>query len=199
MLFTDSCTISTKRYRQAEMNLFSISSYFKKVNGNWDLVKRIHQLLIEKDWLECIGLCNQLIESNENDHIAHNYRGQCKVKLKLYDEALKDFEISLINLKKNKFYIIIKEDLKVIELRIANIYRIKREYDLALERTGKLIQRYPKYIDGYLEEAGIYWDMDNIKSSLETVNHGLRNKPKNNKLLNLKNRLVYEITTNKEK
>ncbi len=191
--------IYTKRYRQAEMNLFSISSYFKKVNGNWDLVKRIHQLLIEKDWLECIGLCNQLIESNENDHIAHNYRGQCKVKLKLYDEALKDFEISLINLKKNKFYIIIKEDLKVIELRIANIYRIKREYDLALERTGKLIQRYPKYIDGYLEEAGIYWDMDNIKSSLETVNHGLRNKPKNNKLLNLKNRLVYEITTNKEK
>ena len=94
-----------------------------------------------------------------NDFYSFYYRGQRKTHLKLYDEALKDFNEAFINADKNTFPKLMKEEKKEVEIRIANIYRRQGKTEHALEVLEILIKKYPKYSGAYTEKAGILSDL----------------------------------------
>ncbi len=83
------------------------------------------------------------------------------------------------------------------ELRIAHVFRLQRKYSIALERLDKLINQYPKYAFAYKSKAGIQIDMDKLQNALETANQGLSEQPNDEGLVNLRNSLVYDLTTNR--
>lgn len=138
-------------------------------------------------------MANELTSSQENDFFGFYYRGICNTEFKYFDEALDDLESALVNLKKNKFPKIMEE----YELRIAHVFRLQRKYSTALERLDNLINHYPKYVFAYKSKAEILVDMDELNSALETVNQGLAEHPTDKELLNLRNSLVYDLTTNR--
>ena len=83
------------------------------------------------------------------------------------------------------------------EVRIAHIFRLKRNYLSALERLDRLINRYPKCVFAYKSKAVIQVDMNELQKALETTNKGLAEHPNDKELLSLRNSLVYDLTTNR--
>lgn len=83
------------------------------------------------------------------------------------------------------------------ELRIAHVFRLQRKYSMALERLDKLINQYPKYAFAYKSKAGNQFDMDEPWNALKTANQGLAEHPNDKELVNLRNYLVYDLTTNR--
>lgn len=91
-----------------------------------------------------------------------------------------------------------KEYKQDVEFRVANIFRLERKYDLALEQLDLLIKEYPDYMNGYKEKAGIYCDMGNLRYALDSVNQGLKYNPKDQELLEFRKLLVYDLTADKQ-
>ena len=180
------------------MKVQSLTSDLKGTYAQWKKLQQVHQLCIEGRWLECISLSNELTSAQENDFFGFYYKGLCNTKLKFFEEALDNFELALINLKKNRFPKIMEEYKKETELRIAHVFRLQRKYLIALGRLDKLIKQYPKYTFAYKSKAGIQLDMDKLQDALETVDQGLSHHPKDLELQKLRNSLVYNLTTNRE-
>lgn len=132
----------------------------------------------------------------ENDFFGYYYRGICNVKLKLYQEAISDLELSKANLNKNRSPKHVTEYEQELELRLANIFRLNRDYNSALTKIDELLNKFPDYVNGYKERAGIYVDLDNLKLALEATNKGLEYDPKEKELEKLRNSLIYDLTNN---
>jgi tetratricopeptide (TPR) repeat protein len=179
------------------MKILFIPSNLKGVYQQWSRLQQVHKLYSEKKWLDCISLANELTSAQENDFFGFYYRGICNTEFKFFDDALNDFESALVNLKKNKFPEIMEEYEQETELRIAHVFRLQRKYYTALERLDNLINHHPKYAFPYKSKAGIQVDMDELQSALETANQGLAEKPYDKELENLRNSLVYDLTTNR--
>ncbi|RIW17453.1 hypothetical protein D0X99_06935 [Algoriphagus lacus] len=177
------------------MKALPIPSDFRKIYKHWQTLQTVENQYSLKDWIGCISNCNVLIESMENDFFGYYYRGLCNIKLRFFEEALSDLEKSKINLMKNKFPKLMKEYNQDVELRIANLFRKERKYNLALKRIDLLLKEYPDYLNGYKEKAGIQTDMDNLQSALDSVNQGLLNSPKDQELLKFRKTLIYSLTT----
>ncbi|WP_192348626.1 M48 family metallopeptidase [Algoriphagus sp. Y33] len=179
------------------MKILSLPSNLKRVSQQWRRLQQVHKLCSERKWLDCISLAKELTSAQENDFFGFYYQGICNTEFKFFDEALSDFESALINLKKNKFPKIMEEYEQETELRIAHVFRLQRKYSIALERLDKLINQYPKYAFAYKSKAGIQIDMDKLQNALETANQGLSEQPNDEGLVNLRNSLVYDLTTNR--
>jgi tetratricopeptide (TPR) repeat protein len=173
-------------------------SNIKGTYTQWKRLQQVHKLYTDRQWLECISLANELTSTQENDFFGFYYKGLCNTELKLLDEALNNFESALVNLRKNRFPWIMEEYLKETELRIAHVFRLQREYPMALERLNKLINQYPKYVFAFKSKAGVQVDIDELRNALETVNQGLSHNPNDTELQRLRNSLVYDLTTNQE-
>ena len=91
------------------MNLLSLPSNLKGVYLQWKKLQQVHKLAANKEWYNVLSLSNELTEGQENDFFGYYYKGIGNTELKLFDEALKFFELALVNLKKNKFPNIIEE------------------------------------------------------------------------------------------
>lgn len=179
------------------MKILSLPSNLKGICQQWRRLQQVHKLCSERKWLDCISLANELTSAQENDFFGFYYRGICNTEFKFFDEAVNDFESALMKLKKNKFSKIMEEYEQETKLRIAHVFRLQRKYTTALERLDNLIKHYPKYAFAYKSKAGILIDMDELNSALETTNRGLEEHPDDKELLNLRNSLVYDLTTNR--
>jgi tetratricopeptide (TPR) repeat protein len=167
----------------------------RKLIQNIKSTSKARQLLEKQKFYDCIELCNTQIESTPNDFYSFYYRGQCKTHLKLYDEAIEDFEKALINADKNAFQKLMLEEKQKVEVRIANIYRRQRETEKALERLEKLINNYPKFSGGYTEKAGILSDQGNFQLALDNINMAIKHSPKDEKLIDFRAELIYFMTS----
>ena len=166
----------------------------KRVIQNIKFASKARELLAEAKFYDCIELCNTQIESIPNDFYSFFYRGQCKTQLKLYDEAIKDFEIALINADKNVFPKSILEEKLQAEIRIANIYRRQRKTEKALEELDQIIKNHPIYSAAYIEKAGILADMGKYELALDNINSAIKISPKDKKLIDFRADLVYFMT-----
>ena len=180
------------------MKVLSLPSNLKKLYGHWEILQKVEKQFQRKDWLRCITHCNELIESIENDFFGYYYRGLCNVKLKLLKEAKLDLELSRKNLQIGRFPRLMSEYEQDVELRIANIFRLERNYVSALAKLNELLEKRPKYVNGYKEKAGIYTDMNDLKSALDSVNQGLKHNPDDMELHEFRKFLIYDLTTNKK-
>ena len=156
---------------------------------------QIHGFMVNKDWIGGMNLCNQLIQLSDYDFFGFYYRGQCNVKLKLFEEAISDFEVSLVNLEKNLFPNIMKEYKLEVTLRIANVFRLTRKYDQALNKIDELLSEYPDYSRGHKEKAGILSDKGDLNSALKSANQGLKLNPDDQELERFKNSLAMALMT----
>ncbi len=180
------------------MKVQSLTSTIKGTYRQWKRLQRVHELCTKREWLDCISLANELTLAQENDFFGYYYKGICNTELKLFEDALTDFEDALVNLHKNMFPKIMEEYEQETELRIAHVFRLQRMYPTALERLDKLIEKYPNYVSAYKSKAGIQIDTDELRSALETVNQGLSQHPNDQELQKLRNSLVYDLTTQRE-
>ncbi|MEM8940201.1 MAG: tetratricopeptide repeat protein [Bacteroidota bacterium] len=176
------------------MQIQSLPSNIKEVYAQYTLLQKVHNLLVEKKWIECSGLANELSKEQENDFFGSFYQGICNTQLKFYEEAIENFELALINIKKNKFPRIIAEYEQETKLRIAHVYRLQRNYNEAIKHSDELIAQHPKYVAGYQLKAGIQIDLDNFQEALDTADSGLGQLPNHSELLELRNSLVYQLT-----
>ncbi|WP_057938790.1 tetratricopeptide repeat protein [Algoriphagus resistens] len=166
-----------------------------KVIQNIKSASKARELLEEQKFYDCIELCNTQIESSPNDYYSFYYRGQCKTHLKLYDEAIEDFEKALVNADKNVFQKLMLEEKQKIEVLIANIYRRQRKTDKALERLEKLINDHPQFSGGYAEKAGILSDQGHFQLALDYINMSIKHSPKDKKLIVFRAELIKFITS----
>ena len=180
------------------MKVLSLPSNLNKFYEHWEILQVVEKQFQKKNWLRCIAHCNELIESVENDFFGYYYRGLCNVKLKLLKEAIQDLKLSRTNLRKNSFPRLMIEYEQDVELRIANIFRLERNYGSALAKLDELLEKYPKYVNGYKEKAGIYTDMNDLNSALDSVNQGLKHNSNDKELQMFKKFLIYDLTTNKK-
>lgn len=178
------------------MKALCLPSHLRKLYKHWRILQAVENQYLLEDWLGCIANCSKLIESLETDFFGYYYRGLCHVKLKFFEEAISDFETSKVNLAKNRFPTLMKEFKQDVELRIANVFRLERKYGLALNKLNLLIEEYPDYVSAYKEKAGIYADMDDSKSALDAVNHGLKHRPRDQELQEFRKLLIYNLTAN---
>ncbi|MBS4071656.1 MAG: hypothetical protein KGZ90_10035 [Algoriphagus sp.] len=153
-------------------------------------ITKARKLLAERNFYECIELCNSQIKSTPNDFYSFYYRGQCKTQLKLYDEAIQDFQEALVNADKNAFPNFMKELKQEIGVRIVNIYRRQRMTEKALCYLDILIQQYPKYSGGFTERAGILSDMGQYQLALDNINIAIKHSPKDKKLIDFRAELI---------
>ena len=167
----------------------------RKVIQNIKSVSKAYELLVERKFYECIDLCNTQIESTPNDFYSFYYRGQCKICLKLYDEAIEDLETALINADKNAFQRLMSEEKQKAEVLIANIYRRQRKTEKALERLEKLIKEHPKFSGGYAEKAGILSDLRQYQLALDSINMAIQHSPKDKNLANFRAELISFLTS----
>ncbi|WP_425638265.1 tetratricopeptide repeat protein [Algoriphagus yeomjeoni] len=167
----------------------------RKVIQNIKSASKARQLLQEQKFYDCIELCNTQIESTPNDFYSFYYRAQCKTHLKLYDEAIQDFEEALVNADKNAFPNFMKELKQEIGVRIVNIYRRQRMTEKALGYLDILIQQYPKYSGGFTERAGILSDMGQYQLALDNINIAIKHSPKDKKLIDFRAELINFITS----
>ncbi|WP_323758296.1 tetratricopeptide repeat protein [Roseivirga sp.] len=166
----------------------------RKIIQNIKSASKAREFLTEKKFYECIDLCNMQIELTPNDFYSFYYRGQCKTHLKLYDEALKDFNEALINADKNAFPKLMKEEKQEVEIRIANIYRRQRKTENALEVLEILIKKNPKYSGAYTEKAGILSDLGQYQAALDNINLAINYSPNDKKLINFRAKLINYMT-----
>jgi tetratricopeptide (TPR) repeat protein len=166
----------------------------RRVIENIKFLSKARELLAWGKFYDCIELCNKQIESTPNDFYSFFYRGQCKTQLKLYDEAIKDFEIALINADKNVFPKSILEEKLQAEIRIANIYRRQRKTEKALEGLDQIIKNHPNYSAAYIEMAGILADIGKYELALDNINSAIKISPKDKKLIDFRADLVYFMT-----
>ena len=178
-----------------QMKISKVPSNLKNLHQHWTSVNKIHDLMLNKDWFVAVSLCNQLIELVEYDFFGFYYRGQCNVKIKLFEEAISDFEISLVNLERNRFPSLMKEYELEVKLRISNIFRLTRKYDKALSRIDELLREYPDYAEGHKEKAGVLSDMGDLKTAFESANQGLKLNPGDQELERFKNYLAMALIT----
>ena len=143
----------------------------------WKKLQQVHKLAAKHEWYDVLSQANELTEGQENDFFGYYYKGIGNTELKLFDEAFENFEIALVNVKKNRFPKFVEEYQQEIELRLANLFRSQRMYEPALERLNQLIERYPKYLAAYKSKAGIYIDLEQLQRALDTTNEGLRHHP----------------------
>ena len=54
--------------------------------------EKIIKLLEEKNYQETIKICNDILNTNNEDEIAYFYRGASIASLKQYKEAIEDFD-----------------------------------------------------------------------------------------------------------
>ena len=167
----------------------------RKFFQNIKSASKARALLYEQKFYDCIEVCNSQIESTPNDFYSFYYRGQCKTHLKLYDEALKDFEIALINADKNAFPKLMSEKKHEIGVRMANIYRRQRKTKEALEQLEKLIKDHPNLSGGYTEKAGILADLGQHDLALENINLAIKLSPKDKKLIDFRAELINFLTS----
>lgn len=166
----------------------------RRITQNIKSTFKARELLIKRKFYECIELCNAQIASTPNDFYSFYYRGQSKTHLKLYDEAIEDFEKALVNADKNSFKKLMLTEKQEVEVRIANIYRRQRKTDKALEILEKLIKDHPKYSGGYTEKAGILSDIAQYQSALDAINIAIQHSPKDKKLIDFRAELINFMT-----
>jgi tetratricopeptide (TPR) repeat protein len=150
---------------------------------------------VNEKFHECIDLCNRQIELTPNDFFSFYYRGQCNTNLKLYDDALEDFNMALTNGSKNSFPKMVQDRMEEVEIRIANILRRKRDYKDALKSLERTIETYPKSSGAFIEKAGILSDLNRFEEALDNVNVAITLSPKNKNLLDFKTDLINIISS----
>ncbi len=177
------------------MNLLNLPSNFKGIYQQWKKLQQVHKLAAKREWHEMLSLANELTEGQENDIFGYYYKGIGNTELKLFEEALENFELALVNLKKNRFPKIMEEYEQETELRIAHLFRLQRMYEPALERLNVLINKHPKYLAAYKSKAGIYIDLEQLQNALDTTNEGLSHYPTDQEFLKLRGSLIYDLTS----
>lgn len=177
------------------MKIQSLPSNIKGVYEQWKLLQQLHNLIVEQKWIEGIGLAKELSNGQQNDFFGQYYQGICNTKLKFYEEAIVNFESTLINLKKNKFPWAVIDYEKEAKLRLAYVYRLQRDCDRAIEHLNQLILTFPKYVNAYQSKAGIQIDQNDFNGALETANQGLAQLPNHTKLIEIRNIMIYQLTT----
>ena len=78
--------IFLSNYAIAQKDEEKSMAYFEQANVYFD----------SKNYPLAIIYCDSAIAANTDNFEAYAYRGVCKVELKLYDEAIKDFDLALI-------------------------------------------------------------------------------------------------------
>ena len=180
------------------MKVLSLPSNLKKLYIHWAKLQQVQKLYAIKDWYGCIEGSNELIEQMNNDFFGFYYRGLANIELKLFDEAISDFEVSLVNLEKNRFRAVMQDYKRDANYRITWVFRLQRKYSEALKRINSTIEQFPNYVGAYKLKADIYEDLGELKNSLNAIETGLNSEPRNHELLEYKNYFAQLIMAEKE-
>lgn len=180
------------------MKALSLPLNLKKLYTHWAKLQQVQKLYANKDWYGCIEGSNELIKQMNNDFFGFYYRGLANVELKLFDEAISDFEVSLVNLEKNRFPAIMQDYKRDVNFRITWVFRLQRKYSEALEHINSTLTNFPNYVDAYRLKADIYEDLGELENSLNAIETGLNSEPANSELLDCKNYFGQLIMAEKE-
>lgn len=180
------------------MKVLSLPSNLKKLYTHWAKLQQVQKLYANKDWFGCIEGSNELIELMNTDFFGYYYRGLANIELKLFDEAISDFEVSLVNLDKNRFPAVMQDYKRDANYRITWVYRLQRKYSEALERINLTLSEFPDYVGAHKLKADIYEDLGELENSLNAVKIGLNTEPRNPELLEYKNYFAQRIMAEKE-
>lgn len=174
-----------------------VRKVFSYIADRWKTTDRIEKLYFKDKWTDCISECNKAIDAGKVDYFYYYYLGLSYSQLNLLTEA-NDSLYEALNLEdKHNLNNTISVYRNYAKYQIALNYRKSRDYERAIHLLNRFISEDKKYINFYLLLVEIYEDLEHTEEAIKSVIEGLNIEPKNDQLLNLRNRLAYIFSLEK--
>lgn len=130
--------------------------------------EKIIKLLEKKNYNEVIKICNEILNTNNEDEIAYFYRGSSKYYLKEYKGAIEDYN-KVIELNPNEIAYLQRGDCK----------KYIKEYKEAIKDYDKVIELNPNNEYSYLQRGYCKNNIEEYKEAIEDFNIAIGIKPDN--------------------
>lgn len=157
-------------------------------------IDRIEKLSSAEKYLESNSICNEIIEQYPNSMFGYYHRGLNNEKLKLFEEAIKDLEISEEKLHKEKRKQLLDYYFVAIPMHLSRIHFKNKNIASALENVERAIAADSKSIEALNWRSIIKEEQNDIEGAIEDVNEGIRRKPEHKGLRSKKKRLTFILT-----
>lgn len=131
--------------------------------------KKIIKLLEEKNYQEAIKICNDILNTNNEDEIAYFYRGSSKYYLKEYKGAIEDYNKSIELNPNNENSYLQRGDCK----------KYIKEYKEAIKDYDKVIELNSNNEYAYLQRGYCKNNIEEYKEAIEDFNIAININPYN--------------------
>lgn len=159
---------------------------------NIELIKKLHK---SGQYLESNSICNKIIVLWPNSFYGYYYRGLNNEKLKLFKEAITDFEIAEVKLHNDKRKNLLDYYFAVIPLNLSHVHFKNQDIPNALQNVDRAIAIDTKSVEALNWRSTMKEDLNDIKGAIEDINEGLKRKPNNKGLIEKRNQLTYILTS----